>query len=55
MKTYNILAELIAGDCSVHEAIDWVVVEEAERYTIAQWARIRDVTEDAIRSNITSA
>jgi len=49
------LAELLAGDCSVHEAVDWVVVEEAERYTIGQWARIRDVTEDAVRSNINSA
>jgi hypothetical protein len=49
------LAELIAGDCSVHEAVDWVVVEEAERYGIGQWAQIRDVTEDAVRSNINSA
>jgi hypothetical protein len=49
------LAELIAGDCSVREAVDWVVVEEAERYAIGQWARIRDVTEDAVRSNINAA
>jgi uncharacterized protein YoaH (UPF0181 family) len=49
------IAELVAGDCSVHEAIDWVVVEEAERYTLSQWARIRGVTEEAIRSNINSA
>lgn len=49
------IAELVASDCSVHEAIDWVVVEEAERYTLSQWARIRGVTEEAIRSNINSA
>ncbi|WP_048075357.1 hypothetical protein [Haloquadratum walsbyi] len=49
------LAELIAGDCSVHEAIDWVVVEEAERYTVGQWADIRAVTEDAVQSNINAA
>jgi hypothetical protein len=45
------IAELVAGDCSLHEAVDWTVVEEAERYTIAQWAYIRGVTEDAIPSN----
>jgi hypothetical protein len=49
------IAELVAGDCSVHEAIDWIVVEEAERYTVAQWADIRSVTEDAVRSNVNSA
>lgn len=49
------IAELVAGDLSLHEAIDWTVVEEAERYTIAQWADIRGVTEDAVRSNVNSA
>ena len=49
------IAELVAGDCSLHEAVDWTVVEEAERYTIAQWADIRGVTEDAVRSNVNSA
>jgi hypothetical protein len=49
------IAELVAGDCSLHEAVDWTVVEEAERYTGAQWAAIRDVTEDAVRSNVNSA
>lgn len=49
------LAELVAGDCSVHEAVDWTVVEEAERYTVGQWADIRAVTEDAVRSNINAA
>jgi hypothetical protein len=49
------IAELVAGDCSLHEAVDWTVVEEAERYTIAQWAYIRGVTEDAVRSNVNSA
>ena len=48
-------AELVAGDCSLHEAVDWTVVEEAERYTVAQWADIRGVTEDAVRSNVNSA
>jgi len=49
------LAELVAGDCSLHEAVDWTVVEEAERYTLDQWAGIRGVTGDAVRSNINSA
>jgi hypothetical protein len=49
------IAELVAGDCSLHEAVDWTVVEEAERYTVAQWADIRGVTEDAVRSNVNSA
>jgi len=49
------IAELVAGDCSLHEAVDWTVVEEAERYTGAQWADIRGVTEDAVRSNVNSA
>lgn len=49
------IAELVAGDLSLHEAIDWTVVEEAERYPIAQWADIRGVTEDAVRSNVNSA
>jgi hypothetical protein len=49
------VTELIAGDLSLHEAVDWVVVEEAERYTVDQWADIRDVTEDAVRSNIYAA
>ena len=49
------IAELVAGDLSLHEAIDWTVVEEAERYTITQWADIRGVTEDAVRSNVNSA
>ncbi len=49
------VTELIAGDLSLHEAVDWVVVEEAERYSIAQWAEIREVTPDAVRSNINAA
>jgi len=49
------IAELVAGDCSLHEAVDWTVVEEAERYTLSQWADIRSVTEDAVRSNVNSA
>ena len=49
------ISELVAGDLSLHEAVDWTVVEEAERYTISQWARIRDVSEEAIRSNVNSA
>jgi hypothetical protein len=49
------IAELVAGDCSLHEAAGWTVVEEAGRYTVAQWADIRGVTEDAVRSNVTSA
>ncbi|MFC7771946.1 hypothetical protein ACFQS5_24995 [Salinirubellus sp. GCM10025899] len=49
------IAELVAGDLSLHEAVDWTVVEEAERYTVAQWVDIRGVTEDAVRSNVNSA
>ena len=49
------IAELVAGDCSLHEAVDWIIVEEAGRYTVAQWAAIRDVTEDAVHSNVNSA
>ncbi|GAB6862835.1 hypothetical protein JCM17092_29240 [Haloplanus litoreus] len=46
---------MLAGDCSLQEAVDCTVVEEAKRYTVAQWAAIRGVTEDAVRSNINSA
>jgi len=49
------IAELLAEDCSLHEAVDWTVVEEAERYSIAQWSNIRGVTEDAVRSNVNAA
>jgi hypothetical protein len=49
------VAELVAGDLSLHEAVDWVIVEEAERYSEPQWANIRDVTVDAVRSNINDA
>lgn len=49
------IAELVAGDLSLHEAVDWVVVEEAERYSEAQWANVRGVTIDAVRSNINAA
>jgi hypothetical protein len=48
------IAELVAGDLSLHETVDWTVVEETERYTVAQWADIRGVTEDAVRSNVNS-
>jgi hypothetical protein len=44
-----------SANWSVHEAIDWVVVEEAERYTVGQWADIKAVTEDAVQSNINAA
>jgi hypothetical protein len=44
----------VAGDCSLHEAVDRTVVEEAERYTVAQWVDIRGVTGDAVRSNVNS-
>ncbi|WP_267643864.1 hypothetical protein [Haloarchaeobius amylolyticus] len=50
------VTELIAGELSLHEAVDWVVVvEEAERFTVAQWAEIRGVTGDAVRSNINAS
>ena len=50
------IVELLAtGDVSLHEAVDWVVVEESGRYTPAQWASIRDVTEEAVRSNVNTA
>ncbi|WP_148416427.1 hypothetical protein [Haloferax sp. KTX1] len=50
------IAEMIAGgDLSLHEAVDWVVVEESDRYTPRQWAAIRKVTEDAVRSNMSAA
>jgi hypothetical protein len=49
------LAELVANDLSLHEAVDWTVVEEAERYNIAQWAAIRGVTEEAVQSNVNAA
>jgi hypothetical protein len=35
--------------------VGMIVVEEAEGYTVAQWADIRDVTEDALRSNVNAA
>ena len=46
------VAELVASDCPLHETVDWTVVKEAEPYTVAQWADIRGVTEDAVRPNI---
>jgi len=49
------LAELVAGDLSLHESVDWIIVEEAERYTLEQWAGIRVVTVDAVRSNVNAA
>jgi hypothetical protein len=49
------IAELVAGDLSLHEAVDWTVVEEAERYAVDQWANIRGVTEHAVRSNVNAA
>jgi hypothetical protein len=49
------LAELVAGDLSPHEAVDWIIVEEAERYTLEQWVGIRAVTADAVRSNVNAA
>jgi hypothetical protein len=33
----------------------WTVVEEAQRYTTAQWADVRGVTESAVRSNVNAA
>jgi hypothetical protein len=49
------LAELVARDLSLHEAVDWIIVEEAARYTLEQWAGIRAVTADAVRSNVNAA
>jgi hypothetical protein len=49
------LPELVAGDCSLHEVAAWTVVEEAQRYTTAQWADVRGVTESAVRSNVNAA
>jgi len=49
------VAELITGDLSLHEAVDWIVVEEAERYSLDQWATIRTVTADAVKSNVNAA
>lgn len=47
--------ELLTSELTVHEAVDWLIVAETEQYTLNQWARIRSVTPDAIRSNITDA
>ena len=50
------VAELLAeNDLSLHEAVDWVVVEESGRFTAAQWATIRNVTEKAVQSNLSAA
>jgi hypothetical protein len=50
------IAELVSGgEVSLHEAVDWVVIEETGRYTPSQWAAIRNVTEDAVRSNVSAA
>jgi hypothetical protein len=49
------IAEFVAGDCSLHEAVEWTVVEEGQRYTVGQWAGIRGATEDAVRSNVNPA
>jgi hypothetical protein len=38
------LAELLERyDLTVHEAVDYYVVEEVEQYTPAEWSEIRDV------------
>lgn len=49
------LASLLDGGLSVHEAVDWLVVEEQERFASDQWADIRDVTESAVQSNVEAA
>ena len=47
------IAELIGLGHSLHEAIDYVVVEEEGAYSVAQWAAIRGVeTEEAIKQNV---
>lgn len=53
--TIDRLGELLEADLSVHEAVDWLVVEEREQYTVSQWAEIRNVTEDAVKTNIKAA
>ena len=50
------IAELISGGgLFLHEAVDWVVLEEIERYTPSQWAAVRNVTEDTVRSDVSAA
>jgi hypothetical protein len=53
------LAEWIAANIgnglSLHEAVDYLIVEEFDHYSEEQWASIRGVSPEAIRSNIRHA
>ena len=40
---------------SLHETLDYLAVEELERYSEEQWASIREVSTEAIHSNIRQA
>lgn len=49
------VASLLGHGLSLHEAIDYLAVADREQYTPAQWATIRGVGTEAIRSNVRTA
>lgn len=51
-STIDRIAELMGMGRSLHEAVDWIVVEEEEAFTLAQWADIRGVTDEAIKTSL---
>lgn len=47
------IAELLGNGHSLHEAVDYVVVEEERAYSVSQWSEIRGVeTGDAISQHV---
>jgi hypothetical protein len=49
------IASLLGHGLSLHEAVDYLAVADREQYTPAQWATIRGVGTEAIRSNVRTA
>jgi hypothetical protein len=45
----------IGNGLSLHEAIDYLAVEKLDRYSEEQWASIREVNSEAIRSSVRNA
>ena len=45
----------IGNGLSLHEAVDYLAVEELDQYSEEQWATIREVSTEAIHSNVRHA
>ena len=49
------MALFLGRGLSLHETVDYLAVEELDHYTAEQWASIRRVSTEAVRSNIRQA